>query len=118
MSEQKLDLILQELQGIKFEQREMKKQLEKLPAMEKQLEAIPAMKKQLEKLPAMEKQLEELPAMKTAIFEINDIVKNLEKSQEKQDHIIDLLSSRSIDQESEIKRIKTHLFYEVTKEEV
>lgn len=48
----------------------------------------------------------EMSEMKTAIFETAEIVKHIEKTQEKHERTLDLLSRRSIDQEAELKRIK------------
>lgn len=55
---------------------------------------------------ATKKDVADLPLIKRAVLDTSDSIKRLEEIQENQQHIIDLLSARSIRQEAELKRIK------------
>ncbi|KYD23906.1 hypothetical protein B4113_3271 [Geobacillus sp. B4113_201601] len=55
---------------------------------------------------ATKEDVADLSLIKRAVLDTSDSIKRLEEIQESQQHIIDLLSVRSIQQEAELKRIK------------
>lgn len=75
-----LNQILNELKEMKKEQSEIKSDIKEIKTEQQQI--------------------------KQAVLETNESVKRLESIQESQQHIIDLLSARSIQHEAELKRIK------------
>jgi hypothetical protein len=48
----------------------------------------------------------DIPYIKQAVLETNEAVQRIESSQERHEHILELLSVRSIEQEAELKRLK------------
>ena len=79
--------ILDELKEIRKEQLEIKQEQQKTN----------------ERLTRLETEQQQI---KLAAIETNEAVKRLESIQESQQHIIELLSARSIQHEAELKRIK------------
>lgn len=83
----KLDLLTKAQQEMKQEQQEMKFEQQEMKREQKEMKF-------------------EQQQIKQAVMETNESVKRLESIQNSQHRIIELLSTRSIEQEAEIKRIK------------
>jgi chromosome segregation ATPase len=100
----KLDQMNGDVQGLKKEIGEMKGDIQGLK------KDIGEMKGDIQ---GLKKITEDIPSIKQAVFEtageMNDVktmLKSLVKSQERQDRILEALSTRSLEQETELKELK------------
>jgi hypothetical protein len=104
MSEQLLKQILDQLHQLNEKvDRELRQLNEKV---DRELHLLHDRFERVENNMATKEDVADLPLIKRAVLDTSDSIKRLEEIQENQQHIIDLLSARSIRQEAELKRIK------------
>ncbi len=105
MSDEKLDLVLKEMNEMKTEMHEMKTE------MNQRFDTVDSRLKNLEdKSDAVYEQVvkntEDITALKENQKIIGNVVNQIATIQQRQEDTINLLARRSLDQEEEIKRIK------------
>lgn len=75
----------------------LKQILDKLNQMDERLDRV-------ERNMATKEDVADLPLIKRAVLETADVVKEIQLIQDRQQSVIELLSSRSIEHEAELKR--------------
>ena len=75
----------------------LKQILDKLNQMDERLDRV-------ERTMATKEDVADLPLIKRAVLETADVVKEIQLIQNRQQSVIELLSSRSIEHEAELKR--------------
>lgn len=108
MTNETLNKILKKLGDLTNEQQQTKQAVGALTNEQQQMkQAIDGLTEEQQQMKqAIDGLAEEQQQIKRAVMETNESVKRLESIQNSQHRIIELLSTRSIEQEAEIKRIK------------
>lgn len=104
----KMDLILQELQGVKENQHHHEEMISQLMQMVGVTNAkVSGLQKDVEVLREDVTMLkEDVAVLKEDVSVLKQITERIEKRQKKQDQIIDTLSVRSVEQETEIRELE------------
>ncbi|MED4350885.1 hypothetical protein P9265_00865 [Schinkia azotoformans] len=96
MSEKILNKILEKIENVQEEMKEIKKEMKE---MNERIENV-------ESTMATKKDVEAIPFIRQAVMDIDERTTRIEKTQEKHERTLDILSRRSIEQEAELRRIK------------